>query len=110
MPFDATGGDTADSFGIGGRGRIRTGGRAGLIEVTGDILWVPGDTTPLTGVITATPGIGGAGGALMEVGNGCTAVGGLYTEVFLFRPESRRKLGRGIGGLRVMLGGVLFNA
>ena len=64
MSFDLTGGDTANGFGIGGRGRIHTGGRTGLVEATGDIVWVSadsGDTTPLTGVMTFTPGIGGAG-------------------------------------------------
>ena len=73
---------------LGGRGRIRTGGRAGLVEATGDILWLPansGDTTPLTGLITATPGIGGAGGALIEVEYGGTAVEDLHTEVFRLR-------------------------
>ena len=89
MSSDATGGDTATSFGIGGRGRIHTGGRAGLVEATRDILWVPAKSGGLTGVITATPGTGGAGagagGALMEVEYGGTAVEDLYTEVFRLR-------------------------
>lgn len=89
MSFDATGGDTENSFGIGGRGRIRAGGRADLVEATGDIVWVPvnsGDITSLTGVMTVTPGIGGAGGASMEVEyKGGTAVEGPYPEVSRLR-------------------------
>ena len=89
MSFDATGGDTENSFGIGGRGRIRAGGRADLVEATGDIVCVPansGDITPLTGVMTVTPGIGGAGGASMEVEyKGGTAVEGPYPEVSRLR-------------------------
>ena len=124
MSFDLTGDDTANGFGIRGRGRIGIGGRAALVEATGGTVRVStdsGDTTPLTGLMIFTPGIGGAAGASTEVEyEGGTAVEDLYTGVFRLRrllgsdfvktPEQRRKLCRGIGGWRVMLGGILVNA
>ena len=71
--------------------------------------------------MTFTPGIGGAAGALTEVEyKGGTAVEDLYTTAFLLRrllgsnsvkaPEQRRKLCCGIGGRRVMLGGILVDS
>jgi len=120
VPFsDLTGGGTGNGSGIGGRGRIRIGGIVSLVEATGDIAWISvdsGDTTPPTSTITVPPRIGDVGGALMEVGY--KGGGGLYTKKCRLRrllgsdsvkaSEQRRKLGRGIGGWRVLGEGDLW--